>query len=61
MGNKVIAMIGVKDPPNSAIVPSIFQRSCTVEEISAQGMRKLAKKDVVFLAMVREMNERPKK
>ena len=60
MGNKIIAVTRVKDPHNIAIVSSIFQRSCIVEEIQAQQMRKLAKKDAVFLVVVREMNEEPR-
>ena len=35
----------------------MFQRSCIVEQISAQRMRKLAKNEIVFPAVVREMHE----
>ena len=56
MGKITISVNGVQDPHSSVISASIFQRSCIVEQISAQQMRKLAKNGV-FLAVVREMNE----
>ena len=57
MGKITISVNGVQDPHSSVISASIFQRSCIVEQISAQQMRKLAKNEAVFLAVVREMNE----
>ena len=36
---------------------SLFHRSCTVETISAQRMRRLAKKEPIYLAMVGTTNE----
>ena len=57
MGKRTISVNGVQDPHNSVIATSIFQRSCTVEQISAQEIRKLAKNEAVSLAVVREMNE----
>ena len=57
IGKRTISVTGVQDPHNPVIAASIFQRSCTVEQISAQRMKKLAKNEAVFLAVVREMNE----
>ena len=46
-----------QNPQESEIVSSIFQNQYTVTQISAQRMRKLAKIESVFLAVVRIMNE----
>ena len=39
------------------MIPSSFQRSCTVELISAQQMRKMAKKEPMYIVVVRTTNE----
>ena len=57
IGKRTISVNGVQHSHNLVIAASIFQRSCTVEQISAQRMKKLAKNEAVFLAMVREMYE----
>ena len=54
---RLITMTGDQDRQEPEIVSSIFQRNCIVEQISVQGMKKLAKKEAVFLAMIRTMNE----
>ena len=57
MGKRTIAVSGVQDPQNPELISSLFQRSYTVETISAQRMRRLAKKELVYLAVVRTTNE----
>ena len=57
VGSRLISVTGEQNPQGTEIVSSIFQNQCTVTQISAQRMRKLAKADSVFLAMVRTMNE----
>ena len=43
--------------PESEMASSIFQSNCIVNQVSTQRMRKLAKTEVVFLAVVRTTNE----
>ena len=50
-------MTGVSDAQNSKIVSSLFQQQVTVEEISVQQMRKLAKREPLYLVVVRTMEE----
>ena len=57
MGKRTIAVSRLQDPRSPELISSLFQRSCTVETISAQQMRKLAKKEPVYLAMVQTTNE----
>ena len=57
MGSRVIRVQGLQEPHSSGIVSSLFQRRETVELISAQRMRKLAKKEPVYVAMVRTTND----
>ena len=57
MGKRTISVNGMQDLHSSIIVASIFQRSCTIKQISVQQMRKLEKNEAVSFAVVREMNE----
>ena len=57
MGSRVIRVQGLQEPHSSGIVSSLFQRRETVDLISAQRMRKLAKKEPVYVAMVRTTND----
>ena len=57
MGKRKILVSRVQDPQSPELISSLFQRSCTVETISAQRMRKLAKKEPVYLAVVKTTNE----
>ena len=53
MGKRTIAAPDVQDPQSPKLISSLFQSSCTVETISARQMRKLAKNELVYLAMVK--------
>ena len=57
MGKRAIAVSGVQDPQSPELMSSLFRRSYTIELISAQQMRRLAKKEPVYLAVVRTTNE----
>ena len=57
MGSRMICVQGVHEPMGPEIVSSLFQRKCTIDLISAQRMRKLAKKEPVYVAMVRTTND----
>ena len=57
MGKRKIIVQGIQDPQGPELISSLFQRSCTVELISAQRMRKMTKKELVYNAMVRTTNE----
>ena len=57
MGSRMICVQGLQEPHGPELVSSLFQRRCTIELISAQRMRKLAKKELVYVAMVRTTNE----
>ena len=59
MGSRIITVQGLKEPHSPGIVSSLFQRRETVELISAQRMRKLARKEPVYVAMVRTTNDDP--
>ena len=57
MGSRVIPVQGLQEPHSPGVVSSLFQRMGTVDLISAQQMRKLAKKEPVYVAMVRTTND----
>ena len=57
---RLISVTGVSDPKDPAIVSSIFERGTAIEQISAQRMKKLAKKERVYLEVVRTTNEEPR-
>ena len=48
---------GVKDPQGPKMISSLFQKNFVVKMISAQQMRRLAKKEPVYLAMIRTTND----
>ena len=50
-------MTRVSDPQEPTIVSRIFQIGNIVEQILVQRMRKLAKKEAVFLAVIRTIEE----
>ena len=63
MATRLISVTGVREPHDPEIMSSIFDRGITIEQISAQRMRKLAERDTVFVAVIRtieneEMNEK---
>ena len=57
MGSRVITVQGLQEPHSPRLVSSLFQRSATVDLISVQRMRKLAKKEPVYVIMIRTMND----
>ena len=57
VGTRLVTVIGESALPESEMASSIFQSNCTVHQISAQRMRKLAKTEAVFLTVVRTTNE----
>ena len=57
MGSKTITVQGLQEPHSLGLVSSLFQRSGTVDLISAQRMRKLAKTEPVYVAMIRTTND----
>ena len=57
VGKRWITVDGVQDPQRPTIVSSIFDQGMIIEQISAQRMRKLAKTDAVYVAIIRTTNE----
>ena len=60
VGTRLVIVIGEPALPDSEMASNIFQSNCTVNQISAQRMRKLAKIEAIFLAVVRTTNEETK-
>ena len=57
MGARKIVVQGVKDPQGQEMISSLFQKNLSIEMISAQRMRRLAKKELVYLAVIRTTND----
>ena len=57
MGKGTITVSGVQDPQSPELISNLFQRSYTVETISAQRMRRLAKEEPMYLAVVHTTND----
>ena len=57
VGTGLVTVTGQSALPQSEMASSIFQSNCTINQVSARRMRKLAKTKAVFLAMVRTTNE----
>ena len=53
VGTRLITVTGVQAPQKPTIVSNIFEQGNAVEQISAQRMKKVAKKEAVFLAIIR--------
>ena len=53
MGNRTITVAGVSDAHAERKISSLFQSTVMVEEISVQRMRKLAKTEPVYVAVIR--------
>ena len=56
-GEREIAVQGVKDPQGPEMISSLFQKNLSIEMISAQRMRRLAKEEPVYLAVIRTAND----
>ena len=57
MVKRKIIVSRVQDPQSPELISSLFQRSCIVETISAQQMRRLANKEPMYLAVVCTTND----
>ena len=57
MGSRIITVQGLQEPHSPRLVSSLFQRSGKMDLVSVQRMRKLARKEPVFVIMVRPTNE----
>ena len=57
MGSRVITVQGLQEPHSSGIVSSLFQRRGTMDLISEQQMKKLVRKEPIYVAMVRTTND----
>ena len=57
MGKIDIVVQGVQDPQGPEMISSLFQKNFAVEMISVQRMRRLLRKEPVYLAVVRTTNE----
>ena len=53
MGKRRITVTGLSEAHTATNASSIFESTVTVEEISAQRMRKIAKREPVFVAVIR--------
>ena len=59
MGSRQICVQGVQEPHGPELISSLFQRKCTIDLISAQRMRKLAKKEPVYVLVIRTTHDDP--
>ena len=57
MGKRDIVVQGVQDPQGPKMVSSLFQNFFLVEMISVQRMRRLSRKDPVYLVVIRTTND----
>ena len=57
MGKRDIIAQGVQDPQGPEMISSLFQKNCAVELISVQRMRRLSRKEPVYLAVIRTTND----
>ena len=53
MGKRRITVTGLSEAHPATNASSIFESTVTVEEIPAQRMRKIAKREPVFVAVIR--------
>ena len=57
MGTREIIVQGVQDPQGPEMISSLFQKNFAVEMISVQRMRRLSRKEPVYLAVIRTTND----
>ena len=57
MGKRDIVVQGVQDPQGPEMISSLFQKNFSVEMISIQRMRRLSRKELVYLTMIRTTND----
>ena len=57
VGSRVIEIIGLQETQQKENVSSFFALGSYVEEISVQQMRKIAQRELVFIAVIRSVEE----
>ena len=57
MGKRDIVVYGVQDPQGPEMISSLFQKNFAAEMISVQRMRRLSRKEPVYLAVIRTAND----
>ena len=57
MGKRDIVVQGVQDPQGPEMISNLFQKNFAVEMILVQRMRRLLRKEPVYLAVIRTTND----
>ena len=57
MGKRDIVVQGVQDPQDPEVISSLFQKIFAVEMISVQRMRRLSRKEPLYLTVIRTTND----
>ena len=57
MGKREIIVQGVQDPQGPKIISNLLQKNFAVEMISIQQMRRLSRKEPIYLAVIRTTND----
>ena len=57
MGKRYIIVQGVQDPQGPKMISSFYQKNSAMEMISAQRMRRLSRKEPIYLAVIRTTND----
>ena len=57
MGKRKVIVQGVQDPQGPEMISSLFQKNFAVEMILVQQMRRLSRKEPIYLAMIRTTND----
>ena len=57
MGKREIIVQGVQDPQDPEMIFSLFQKNFAVEMISVQRMRRLSRKEPVYLVVISTTND----
>ena len=57
MGKRDIIVQGVQEPQGPEMISSLFQKNFSVEMISIQRMRRLSRKELVYLTVIKTTND----
>ena len=57
MGKRDIVVQGVQDPHGQEMISNLFQKNFALEMISVQRMRRLSRKEPVYLVVIRTTND----
>ena len=57
MGKRDIVVQGVQDPQDPEMISNLFQKNFAVEMISVQRMRRLSRKEPIYLIVIRTTND----